>query len=157
MLWKRRAPWVQASVATCRGREGSAMADQKQLAILKQGPKAWNEWREKAAKIRFDLIRAYLSRTDFIGPNLTRAYLSGPALSRAVFHETIVSDADLSGCKGLESILHKGPSSVDIRTLQRSGPLPLAFLRGVGLPDVLIEYLPSLLGQAIQHYSCFIS
>jgi hypothetical protein len=41
--------------------------------------------------------------------------------------------------------------------LQRSGPLPLVFLRGVGLPDALIEYLPSLLGRAIQHYSCFIS
>jgi len=31
------------------------------------------------------------------------------------------------------------------------------FLRGVGLPDRLIEYLPSLLNEAIQHYSCFIS
>jgi isopentenyl diphosphate isomerase/L-lactate dehydrogenase-like FMN-dependent dehydrogenase len=29
--------------------------------------------------------------------------------------------------------------------------------RGVGLPDNLIEYLPSLFNQAIQHYSCFIS
>ena len=27
----------------------------------------------------------------------------------------------------------------------------------MGLPDKLIEYLPSLLDQAIQHYSCFIS
>jgi TIR domain len=27
----------------------------------------------------------------------------------------------------------------------------------VGLPDTVIDYLPSLLGQAIQHYSCFIS
>ena len=41
--------------------------------------------------------------------------------------------------------------------MQRSGPLPLVFLRGVGLPDALIKYLPSLLGRAIQHYSCFIS
>jgi hypothetical protein len=41
--------------------------------------------------------------------------------------------------------------------LQRSGRLPLAFLRGIGLPDALIEYLPSLLSQPIQHYSCFIS
>ena len=41
--------------------------------------------------------------------------------------------------------------------MQRSGPLPLSFLRGVGLPDTLIDYLPSLLNQAIQHFSCFIS
>ena len=54
-------------------------------------------------------------------------------------------------------IAHRGPSPIDIRTLQRSGPLPLVFLRGVGLPDTLIEYLPSLLNQSIQLYSCFIS
>jgi hypothetical protein len=29
------------------------------------------------------------------------------------------------------------------------GPLPLSFLRGVGLPDNFIEYLPSLLNQPI--------
>jgi hypothetical protein len=50
-----------------------------------------------------------------------------------------------------------GPSIIDHRTLQRSGPLPLAFLRGIGLPDNLIDYLPSLLNQPIQFYSCFIS
>jgi TIR domain-containing protein len=33
------------------------------------------------------------------------------------------------------------------------------FLRGVGLPEALIEYLPALLNQAkaIDFYSCFIS
>jgi hypothetical protein len=35
--------------------------------------------------------------------------------------------------------------------------LPLAFLRGVSLPDNFINYLPSLLNQPIQMYSCFIS
>src|SRR6516162_10087876 len=35
--------------------------------------------------------------------------------------------------------------------------LPLSFLRGCGLPDSFIEYLPSLLNEAIQLYSCFIS
>jgi hypothetical protein len=53
--------------------------------------------------------------------------------------------------------MHHGPCTVDHRTLERSGPLPLAFLRGCGLPDSLIDYLPSLLNQAIQFYSCFIS
>ena len=39
----------------------------------------------------------------------------------------------------------------------RSGPLPLPFLRGVGLPNKLIDYLPSLLSLPVQFYSCFIS
>ena len=33
----------------------------------------------------------------------------------------------------------------------------MSFLRGCGLPDVLIEYLPALLNVPIRFYSCFIS
>ena len=35
--------------------------------------------------------------------------------------------------------------------------LPLPFLRGCGWSDALIDYIPSLLGEAISFYSCFIS
>jgi hypothetical protein len=35
--------------------------------------------------------------------------------------------------------------------------LPISFLRGCGLPEPFIEYLPSLIGSAIQFYSCFVS
>ena len=58
---------------------------------------------------------------------------------------------------GLEDCWHEGPSVIDYLTLKKSGPLPLSFLRGVGLPETFIEYLPSLLEKAIEHYSCFIS
>jgi hypothetical protein len=71
--------------------------------------------------------------------------------------ETVLADVDLSAVTGLETCRHVGPCIIDFRTLQRSGPLPLAFLRGVGLPDSFIEYLPSLLNQPLQMYSCFIS
>ena len=70
---------------------------------------------------------------------------------------TLFSDVDLRSVTGLETCRHVGPSIIDYQTLQKSGPLPLSFLRGVGLPDNLIDHLPSLLNQAIQHYSCFIS
>jgi hypothetical protein len=85
------------------------------------------------------------------------ANLSECNFGEAIFVETGLSDVDLSRCKDLELIRHEGPSPIDIRTLQHSGPLPLVFLRGVGLPDNLIDYLPSLLKHAIQRYSCFIS
>jgi hypothetical protein len=38
-----------------------------------------------------------------------------------------------------------------------SWPLPLVFLRGCGLPDTLIDYLPSLVNEPLEFYSCFIS
>jgi hypothetical protein len=104
-----------------------------------------------------DLSRAILSEAILSGANLSGANLSGADLGGASFFETIVSDVDLSTSKNIDSVRHVGPSIIDIRTLQRSGSLPLVFLRGVGLPERLIEYLPDILGQAIQFFSCFIS
>jgi TIR domain/Pentapeptide repeats (8 copies) len=94
-----------------------------------------------------DLVRAHLGEAD-----LSEAYLS-----RVHLYETVFSDTDLTDARGLTSCDHIGPSAIDHRTIARSKSLPLAFLRGVGLPDRLIEYLPSLLGEAIQFYACFIS
>jgi hypothetical protein len=109
-----------------------------------------------------DLTRASFREANLAGANLARANLAGANLARAnlagaILHETVFADVDLSSCRGFESCNHLGPSIVDHRTLRRSGPLPLAFLRGVGLPENLIDYLPSLLHQPIQFYSCFIS
>jgi uncharacterized protein YjbI with pentapeptide repeats len=89
--------------------------------------------------------------------DLRAASMSGADLGDALLEETIFADIDLSEARGLDSCRHFGPSIIDHRTLQRSGPLPLNFLRGVGLPDNLIDYLPTLLNQPIQFYSCFIS
>jgi hypothetical protein len=74
-----------------------------------------------------------------------------------VLYETVLADIDLSSATGLESCRYTGPSTVDFRTLKKSHPLPLEFLRGVGLPDNVIDYLPSLFSQSIEYYSCFIS
>jgi uncharacterized protein YjbI with pentapeptide repeats len=104
-----------------------------------------------------DLRRANISGADLRRANLTKANLFECDCAAALFAETGLSNVDLSGCKGLELISHHGPSPIDIQTLQRSGPLPLVFLRGVGLPEKLIDYLPSLFNRAIDFYSCFIS
>ena len=109
-----------------------------------------------------NLSKANLSKANLSGANLSEANLSGANLSEAnlqdaLFAETILGNVELSATIGLETCQHRSPSTIDYRTLQRSGHLPLAFLRGVGLPDSLIGYLPSLLNQPIQMYSCFIS
>jgi hypothetical protein len=62
--------------------------------------------------------------------------------------------------KGLESIQHEGPSTVGVDTLILSRRrIPEAFLRGCGVPEALIAYLPSLISgmEPIQFDSCFIS
>jgi uncharacterized protein YjbI with pentapeptide repeats len=104
-----------------------------------------------------DLDRADLSDANLSGANLSHLDLDGTVLNRAVFRETILADMDLTNVIGLDTCEHFGPSSIDFRTLQKSPNLPLVFLRGVGLPDRLIDYLPSLLNQPITFYTCFIS
>ncbi len=109
-----------------------------------------------------NLLGANLRGADFREANLRGADLSGANLRSADLGgsnllETVFANTDLTDAKGLDHCIHRGPCTVDHRTLKRSGPLPLAFLRGCGLPDSLIDYLPSLLNQAIQFYTCFIS
>jgi len=104
-----------------------------------------------------NLCDANLKGADLGGVNLSRSWLARADFSGAIFSETIFGQVNLSAATGLESCVHAGPSVIDFRTLARSKDLPLAFLRGCGLPETLIEYLPSLLNQPIQFYSCFIS
>src|SRR5215472_5045617 len=103
------------------------------------------------------LREANLSRADLRRGNLSRADLREADLSEVKLAETVFGDTDLTAVRGLETCQHYAPSPLDHRTLAKSGPLPLAFLRGCGLPDALIDYLPSLLNEPFQFYSCFIS
>lgn len=119
-----------------------------------------------------DLSEADLSKADLFGAGLTGVDLSGADLSYTNLHAaslsdakmhatrldlTILGDIDLSSAEGLESVRHEGPSVIDEQTLRKSWPLPEVFLRGCGLSDQLIQYLPALFSQAIEFYSCFIS
>ena len=105
-----------------------------------------------------NLTGAYLTGADLVGADLTDANVSNANLAEAAFGETVFGNVDLTGVIGLETCHHAGPSIIDHRTLQRSGPLPLAFLRGVGLSDRFIDYLPLAFDQAIPYFiPCFIS
>ena len=51
------------------------MADEEQLAVLRQGRDAWNAWREQNPDVRVDLRQAGLSGADLFGANLNEAKL----------------------------------------------------------------------------------
>ncbi len=71
---------------------------------------------------------------------------------------TRFGDVDLSGVKGLDDVIHEGPSTIGIDTIFRSkGNIPEVFLRGAGVPDALITYTRSLVNQPIDYSTCFIS
>jgi hypothetical protein len=156
------------------------VANEELVIRLKQGVNEWNAWRRSnrspmgelsvadapdlsdANLVRADLYGADLSGADLHGAtlanaDLTHADLSGANLTEAILYQTLFAGLDLTSVIGLETCEHAGPSVIDHRTLQKSPRLPIQFLRGVGLPDKLIRYLPSLFNQAIYYYSCFIS
>ncbi len=103
------------------------------------------------------LAGAHLRRANLIGANLTAADLQGAHVHDVMLGETVFGNTNLRDVQGLETCQHVAPSTIDHRTLIKSGELPSIFLRRCGLPDQLIDSLPSLLNKAIQFYSCFIS
>jgi hypothetical protein len=104
------------------------------------------------------LVGADLRETNLCWAMFDQTKLSGVTLDRAAVGWSIFSNVDFSAVKGLEAVEHLGPSSISIDTLiQSAGKIPDVFLRGAGIPENLIAYLPSLLRQPIQFYSCFIS
>ena len=114
-----------------------------------------------------DLTRALVEGCDFSGAMLRGVQLShahlrsgnleGAELAGARLFNTVFYSVDLSAAKGLTECQHDAGSCIDQFTMMISRNVPTSFWRGCGLPDVLIDYIPSMTGEAIQFYSCFIS
>ncbi len=107
----------------------------------------------KAILTEANLYRAALYRANLIGADLSEA-----DLSEAVAGHTVFGDLDLRTIKGLETIVHMGPSTIGTDTILRSeGDIPEIFLRGAGLDDTFISYALSLARKPIRYSTCFIS
>jgi TIR domain/Pentapeptide repeats (8 copies) len=146
--------WVDLSGADL---EGAALREADLTEAVLIGANLSHAHLPHATLVDANLSEADLSGADLWGTRMVRADLTGANLTHAHLLDTVFSDSRLTKVQGLDRCQHGGPSSIDFRTLEKSGPLPVAFMRGVGLPDNLIEYLPTLLNSAIRHYSCFIS
>ncbi len=110
------------------------------------------------ANLAADLTEADLTGANLIEADLSGAYLTWTNLDQSIVGRTIFDRVDLSDVKGLETVVHSGPSTLGVDALYRSqGKIPEIFLRGGGLPDTFIDYVGSLVGRPIEYYSCFIS
>jgi len=96
---------------------------------------------------------AYLHKAFFFETNLKNTNFKRATLSECTF-----CAVDLSVASELENVQHYGRIHIDINTIYKSkGNIPESFLRGAGLQENFIQYIPSLVNQPIQFYSCFIS
>jgi len=119
-----------------------------------------------------DFSDAYLSETNLSEADLSEANLSGANLSMANFTYSIVENTnfsncslyltifgltDLSTCKGLENVKLHGPCVIDFTTLRASKNLSKKFQTKLGIPNLLMEYLPEFYDQALMIYPVFLS
>jgi uncharacterized protein YjbI with pentapeptide repeats len=125
------------------------MADKEQVAILRQGANAWNEWRTAHALACPDLAHAPLCGLDLVnvdfsgadlrdadlrGTVLKRARLVGANLAGAYLFKTVLDGADVSGanfvgarflsCPQLVAALHWESTLRDV-DLAWGAPIPL--------------------------------
>jgi uncharacterized protein YjbI with pentapeptide repeats len=186
------------------------MANPEHVAKLKEGRRAWNEWRKTSGEkpdlsgveLDGDSLDDYdLHSADFSGARLDsvsfqrancgdasfeRANLWGvtflAALERcnfrhsdisfAVFHSCRLDESDFTGAgfvfntfanlslrdvRGLDAVRNSRNNSIGIDTFFKSGGLSESFLRESGVPEEFIQYASSLVGKAIEYYSCFLS
>jgi TIR domain/Pentapeptide repeats (8 copies) len=110
-----------------------------------------------------DLNNADLRATDLSGADLSLVNFNDANLNDADFSHThmwgtVLGDLDIRVVKGLETVIHHGPSPLSINTLYLShGTIPEVFVRGTGAPDSFIEYMRLLVARPIEYYTCFIS
>ncbi len=108
-----------------------------------------------------------LRRSDLQGSFLISTNMRGARMPRAKFGETVIDNVDLSCIEDLASSIHHGPSGVSMRTLEATASgitrevsrlaVIEVFYRGAGLPEHLIDYFRSRIGEPSASYSSFIS
>lgn len=116
---------------------------------------------------RADLREANLTGADLCYSNLTGARFDETKLDFATFGYTSLDKTVLTGILGLDRIVHREPSSIDVETLEETARIIEGrphlrttienFFRNARIPEHWIEYSMSRGGRTREWYSCFIS
>jgi hypothetical protein len=84
--------------------------------------------------------------------------LAGSDFTGATVFRSTFTHVSLSGVRGLEHLdEYTADNSIGLETFFESGGLPESLLRASGVPEEFIQYAASLVGKAIEYYSCFLS
>jgi uncharacterized protein YjbI with pentapeptide repeats len=104
----------------------------------------------RASLIRMSLRNTHLFRVDLTEADCSHCFMGG----------TVLADIDLSVAEGLETVDHRGPSTIGMDTIYRSeGRIPEVFLHGAGVPESFISNMKAIMAamSPLSFYSCFIS
>lgn len=131
---------------------------------------------------RVTVTSGFMDACSFDGANIVEATFRATTLDKSTFRKAAIafslfdwcrldeSDftdatlvlntfgaASLKNVRGLDSLKNSRVNSVGIDTFFNSGGLPANFLRAAAAPEEFITYAASLVGTAIEYYSCFLS
>src|SRR5215208_2353567 len=112
------------------------MAGPSHLAILKEGVKAWNEWRAQNPLSTPDFTEAHLQKADLPGVNLQGADLQRADFRRANLQEADLQAAILEGAN-LQGADLRG-ANLQEATLQ-GAILLVAILEGTNLQEAILD------------------
>lgn len=109
-----------------------------------------------------DLGDANLRSADLSWANLRGCKLSNTDFSESNIGRTNFTYLDLTGAMNLETVRPLAPSEIGFQTFvkSRGKPIPRAFLDACGVPDHMLEYIPSFAVPPYpltRRHSCFLS
>ncbi|MEA2342533.1 MAG: hypothetical protein QOF63_702 [Thermoanaerobaculia bacterium] len=95
-----------------------------------------------------------LDESNFTAARLVQSAFVGGSMKGVRGLDALAVMQYIGGTETLDATPH---NSIGIDTFFRSGGFPESFLRDSGVPDEFIQYAASLVGKAIEYYSCFLS
>jgi len=117
---------------------------------------------EKAALTDISFFFSDLKRTNFKSSEVAYSAFHWCTLDRSDFTAASLlrntfAGSSMRDVRGLDDINNSRNNTIGIDTFFESGGLPTSFLRTGGAPEEFIQYAASLVGKAIEYYSCFLS
>jgi len=119
---------------------------------------------------RASFVHAKFMEVTFYSASLKNADFTNASIAFSLFQESSLEETDftkaavlrstfanvsLANVRGLDAIVGF-ENSIGIDTFFKSGGLPESFLRN-SVPEEFTQYAASLVGKAIEYYSCFLS
>lgn len=106
----------------------------------------------RACFYKTKIINCYFGHT-----TLSEARIENTTIKESIFHNTIFYRTEFIGVKGLETSKYEGMNLFDTFSIPEWKNLPLNFVRGLGVPEFIINILNNPDKNAINFFSCFIS
>jgi hypothetical protein len=113
-------------------------------------------WLDQALFHDTDLTRTNFAHSLIWSTTFVSCDFDEAVVTKAQFWRSTFADLSFRRTLGLHTVSSR-ETSVSIDTFFQSGGLPESLLRGGKVPDDFIEYATSLVGKAIEYYSCFLS